>query len=300
MTRKPTLAGAAALFPLFLSPCALAQPLGTSPWAYSLQGGAAERSGVALDGTDTEFSRSRQFLGAGLDYGWSRRDSVGVSVGAGRSDYTFDGDDGSGTFSPWGEIEESRVSITGRFGVGDNGSVIVIPSWRRYGEAGASSSDSQTYGLLTAAFWKVGETLTIGPGFGAFSRLEDSARLFPLLAIDWNITPRLNLTTGRGLAATRGPGLTLAYQFNPAWSLELAGRYEEIEFRLDDGGVGRDRSIPVVLSARYRAAETFEFSAFLGTELSGKLSLDDVSGNTIRENDYGTALLLGASFRYRY
>ena len=293
------------LLGLLLSPVVFGQPQPAGPWVFSLDAGAAYQSESELENSDTEFSRDRVFLSAGVDYGWSRRDSIGVSIGVGESDYNFSADSRSGVFKAWDEVQEGQLSVTGRFGVGDKGSVIVIPSLRQYRESGASASDSQTYGLLTAAFWRLSDTLTIGPGLGVFSRLEGSNRVFPILAIDWDVSERWNLSTGGGLAATRGPGLTLSYQLDTAWSIDLSGRYEEFEFRLNDdglapGGVGSDKSVPVVLSARYKPNAQLNFSAFLGTGLDGRLRLRDASGNKLQETDYDSGVLVGATFSYRH
>lgn len=299
---SPILAGILVLLQI---PEVFAQQRSQSPWVFKVDGGAAYQPEVDLKKNEGGFARDRWFFSAGADYGWSRRDSIGLSIGSGRSTYDFREDARSDGISPWNKIEESRVSVVGRFGLGENSSVIVIPSLRQTGENGASSSDSQTYGLLTAAFWKVRDTLTIGPGIGVFTRLEDGTRVFPILAIDWDISERWNLSTGRGLAATQGPGLTLSYQLNPAWSLSLAGRYEDFEFRLDDkgvasGGVGRDKSIPLVLSTRFESSANYTFSAFVGAEMGGSLSLRDQFGNALQEYDYDTALVLGVTFGIRF
>ena len=292
-----------AIYLLVATQVVYGQPQQPSPWVFSLDGGAAYQSNADLENSDTGFSRDRLYFSAGLDYGWSRRDSVGISVGGGNASYDFEDPDAPSGGYPWSKIEESRVSLTGRFGIGETGSLIVIPSLRRYGEPGTSSSDSLTYGLLTAAFWRINEMLTIGPGIGVFSRLEQGKSVFPILAIDWDIAERWNLSTGGGLAATRGPGLTLQYQLSPDWSLDLSGRYEEFEFRLGDegaapGGVGSDKSIPVVLSARYQSGSQLSFSAFVGAGLEGRLRLRDAAGELVREGDYDSAMILGATFSY--
>jgi len=138
-----------------------------------------------------------------------------------------------------------------------------------------------------------------------FSRLEDSSRIFPILAIDWNITDRWNLSTGRGLAASQGPGLMLSYKLNEDWSLGLAGRYEDIEFRLDNegpaaGGVGRDQSMPVVFMAILEPSKKFSLSVFAGIELNGTLKLKDALGDVVEESDYDPAALFGATFEIRF
>lgn len=295
----------ATTFYLLLSSVAMAQAPERSPWVFTVSGGAAHQAEVDLKDTEGAFSVDRWFMSAGVDYGWSPRDSVGISFGGGRSTYEFDESASLGGEAPWEEIEDTRISLVGRFGFGDTGSLIVIPTVRQYREDGASSSDSQTYGLLAAAFWKISDTLTIGPGLGVFSRIEDSTRVFPILAIDWDISERWNLSTGSGLAASQGPGLTLNYTLNPNWSFGLTGRYEEIEFRLDEegpapGGVGKDEVIPLVLSARLDPNPRVSLSAFAGVELGGTLTLMDEFGGTIEESDYDPAPLFGATFEFRF
>ncbi len=153
--------------------------------------------------------------------------------------------------------------------------------------------------------WKLRDNLTIGPGIGIFSRLEDSTRFFPILAIDWDISDRWNLSTGRGLAASQGPGLTLSYQLNDDWSLGLAGRYENVEFRLDDegaaaGGIGRNQSMPLVFTAEVKPSKQLRLSLFGGLQFNGELKLKDAMGDVVEVSDYDPSLLVGASFEFRF
>ena len=263
------------------------------------------QSEADLEDNDGGFAVDRVFFGASLDYGWSMRDSIGISLGAGKLSYEFNDLAGFGGGEPWTEIEDRRVSLTWRHGFGETGSLFVIPTARMDGEKDASSGDSTTYGLYAAAAWRINETLTIGPGFGVFSRLEDGTRFFPILAIDWDISERWNLSTGRGLAASQGPGLTLGYEINEDWTIGIAGRYEDIEFRLDDegtaaGGVGRDQSLPLVFTARLTPSANLDLSVFTGIEFGGTLKLKDSSGKVIEESSYDPAPIFGATFEFRF
>ncbi len=272
---------------------------------FKADGGGVHQSEVDLSDSGGSFAVDRWFVSAGVDYAWDLRTSLGFSVGGGNSTYEFGDLAGLGGGEPWNKIKDARVSATWRFGFGETGSFIIIPSVRFNGENGVSSSDSSTYGLYAAAAWRINENLTIGPGVGVFSRLEDSSRIFPILAIDWNITDRWNLSTGRGLAASQGPGLMLSYKLNEDWSLGLAGRYEDIEFRLDNegpaaGGVGRDQSMPVVFMAILEPSKKFSLSVFAGIELNGTLKLKDALGDVVEESDYDPAALFGATFEIRF
>jgi long-subunit fatty acid transport protein len=282
-----------------------AQSQQDSPWIFKAEGALLHQSETDLSDEDGAFAIDRWFASGGVDYAWDRRTSLGFSVGGGKSIYEFDDLTEFGGGDPWGTIKEARASLTWRFGFGETGSMIIIPTVRFNGESGASSSDSSTYGLFAATTWRINESLTIGPGIGVFSRLEDGARAFPILAIDWDISERWNLGTGRGLAASQGPGLTLSYKLNDAWSFGLAGRYEDIEFRLDDsgtepGGVGRDQSFPLVATATLQPSQTFRLTVFAGIEFGGTLKLKNAQGITMQEVDYDPAPIFGLTVDARF
>jgi hypothetical protein len=285
--------------------CSMSVSAQAGAFVFKADGGGVHQSEVDLSDSGGSFAVDRWFVSAGVDYAWDLRTSLGFSVGGGHSNYDFGDLAALGGAEPWNKIKDARVSATWRFGFGETGSLIIIPSVRFNGESGASSSDSSTYGLYAAAAWRINENLTIGPGIGVFSRLEDSSRIFPILAIDWNITDHWNLSTGRGLAASQGPGLMLSYELNEDWSLGLAGRYEDIEFRLDNegpaaGGVGRDQSMPIVFMATLEPSKKFSLSVFTGIELNGTLKLKDALGDVVEESSYDPAALFGATFEIRF
>ena len=282
-----------------------AQEQQKGPWFFKIDGGGVHQSEADLSDSTGGFSMDRWFFSGGVDYAWSRRDSVGISIGGGQSNYDFVDESGFGGGEPWNKIDEMRVSLNGRFGFGETGSIFIIPTLRFNGEKDASSSDSRTWGLFAAATWRVGDSLTIGPGIGIFSRLESGTKVFPILAIDWDISDRWNLSTGRGLASSQGPGLTLSYKLNDDWSFGFAGRYENQEFRLDDegpaaGGVGRDKSMPLVFMANLSPNKKLKLSAFAGLALGGELRIKDSMDVTVDESDYDAALLVGLTFEYRF
>jgi len=293
------------LFALLFAAPANAQQQKTGPWYFSIDGIGAHQSEADLKDSSGGFARDSWFFRAGVDYAWSRRDSVGISVGGGAYIYDFNDDSGFGGGEPWHKVEDARVTLSGRFGFGETGQIFIVPTLRFNGESGASASDSRTFGVYAAAAWKVRDNLTIGPGFGVFSRLESSTRFFPILAIDWSINDRWNLSTGRGLASSQGPGLTLSYKLNQDWNFGLTGRYESIEFRLDDkgpapGGVGRDHSMPLVFTAQLKPNDRLSLAVITGVAFNGQLKLKNSAGDVVEESDYDPALLFGAVFDFRF
>lgn len=275
------------------------------PVTFNVDGGGVHQSEADLKDGGGSFDVDRWFLSAGINYAWNFRSSIGLSVGGGRSIYTFDPEGAFGGGDPWSTAEDFRISAPIRFKVTERAVGFVIPTMRVNREKGADTGDSTTYGLFAAVAWRLSEDLTIGPGIGVFSRLEDSTRVFPVLAIDWNISDRWNLSTGSGLAASVGPGLTLGYKVSPHWTIGLSGRYEDVEFRLnEDGpapeGIGRDQSFPLIVSGIVEPNDKTSFTLFAGAELGGTLKLKNALGVTVDETDYDPALIIGATFAVQF
>ncbi len=289
----------------------LVLPIGASAqpapggWSFTVDGLYAVQGDADLGEDDGEFSLRRAYIAASLDYLWTPRTALGVSLGGGVTRYDFSGQTGLGDGEPWEDIEDWRLSLVSRFEINERVSGIVIPSYRVNRESGASSSDADTWGLLAGVSWRLRPGLTLGPGIGVFDRLEESTAVFPILVIDWDITERWNLSTGRGLAASQGPGLTLGYTATEAWTISLVGRYEQIDFRLDEqgpapGGIGRDEVFPLVISADWSPHPGMRLGVFIGGEFGGELELADRFGDVIERSDYDTALIAGAGFMMRF
>jgi len=304
MTRSTVIISAIIVASSLYTMPATAQQQQKGPWFFKIDGAGVHQSEADLKDSSGGFSEDRWFVSAGVDYAWDRRTSIGISVGGGQSNYDFNDETDFGGGLPWNKINDTRVTLNGRFGFGETGSVFIIPTLRFNGEKGASGSDS-TWGLFAAMAWRVRENLTIGPGIGIFSRLESGTKFFPVLAIDWDITDRWNLSTGRGMASSQGPGLTLSYKLNEDWSFGVAGRYENKEFRLDDegpaaGGIGRDQSMPLVFTSTLTPNKNLNLSVFAGLEFGGKLKLRDSMDNLVAESDYDPAFLFGATFVFNF
>lgn len=275
------------------------------PWVWSLSGGIVHQFDTDLSDADGEFSVSRGFIQGSLGYAWNRRTSVSVSLGAGNTNYDFSRAATIDGEAPWEQIEDYRISVPIRFSPSERSDVLIIPSVRTNAESGADHSDGRTEGVLAGFGWKFSESLTLGPGFGWFSEISGGSRVFPILVIDWKITEKWALSTGQGTAASQGPGLTLNYQLAEKWRLGVSGRYEKTQFVLEDtdaraGGVGEEKSLPLVFVATYSPGPMTSFSAIVGAEFEGKLRLEDSRGNRIASTDFDTAPVIGLAFSSRF
>lgn len=270
---------------------------------YTIQAGYLHQMSADID-SGGDFSADRFFLQAGLNHMFRRKLFAGISLGGGQDRYNFSGSTGLGGTKPWANINNLRISTPIRYVPEGSWSYLVVPSLRFNYENGASMSDSQTWGVLAGATYRISKTLSVGPGIGVFSQLEDDTNIFPILVIDWRITPTLSLETGRGFAATQGPGLQLRWDISDKWTLTAGGRYEKIRFRLDDkgiaeNGIGEDKSVPLFATAQYKMTSRASISGLIGVDVDGSLRLENEDGDRLNKSDYDPAPLLALVFKLR-
>jgi outer membrane receptor protein involved in Fe transport len=211
------------------------------------------------------------------------------------------GSSGFGGLDPWNRIREFRVDVPIQYFTDNRWTVFATPSLRFDAEAGASLIDGMNGGLIAGAAYRFSDSLTIGPGIGVFTEIEDDAQLLPVLLVNWKITDTLSLETGGGTAASRGPGLQLRWQYSPRWQLALGSRYEKLRFRVDDsgpapGGVGEEKAFPVYALAEFAVSRNAKLTLIGGAEVGTSLRLEDASGNLITDSDLSTAPFFGANF----
>ncbi len=230
---------------------------------------------------------------------------LGLSAGLGEQRYRFSGGGDFSRLRPWADVQAVRVSGSAFWRPTDRWDLFAIPSVRWDAETGASLGDGQIAGLLTGASYRFNDRLSIGPGVGVFSELEDDTDFFPILAVDWRITDQLSLRTGGGFAASRGPGLAFDWAPDDQWSVALGARYEKERFRLDDqgvapGGIGQATSTPIYLAVTRKLGNIGRLCGVVGVELNGALRLEDSTGALLQRTDKDDAPFAGASFDVRF
>ena len=272
-------------------------------WSSFARGGAVYQFDADLD-EGGSYDVKRFTFQAGQGYGWDPRTSVSLALGYSYDGYSFSRGSGIGAAAPWEDVHSFSLGVPMRKGIGDDWSAFLIPSVQSSGESGSSFDETITGGVLTGVAYRFGEHLTIGPGVGVVSQLEDSATIFPVLIIDWKITDTLSLETGRGLGASMGPGLTLNYRADRNWSFSVGGRYEKVRFRLDDrgtvpGGIGEDRSFPLYAGFTYSYSPEIKLSFVGGVEFGAELAVEDSDGNRIMKESSDPGGFLGFTFSFR-
>ena len=263
----------------------------TSTWrntlttAYAWQGDSdlAGQGGFRVDRGVLQYQVSRR---AG------QRWILGGSVGFGEDRYRFTGAPG---ITPWADVRSVQFGLPLRYLADSAWTLFGLPILRFSAEQNAGLSEGREFGLIAGASYRFSDRLTIGPGLGAFRGVGNEDDLFPVLFVNWRLTDTLSLETGRGLAATRGPGLSLRWRPQRKWTFGLAARYEKYRFRLADGAdsIGQDKSVPIIATASWQATSALTLSAIAGVETSGVLRVEDADGNLMAEESYRTAPIAG-------
>lgn len=249
---------------------------------------------------------SSQFFYARAGVPLYRAEGRVIALSAGYSLNSYDFSGGAtpfsfGSLSPWDDIHTVRLGLPIRWKFGERWDFFAASSIGFVGESGADFGDSLQGGGIAAFSYKFSDRLSLGPGIGYMTQIEDDASIFPVIAVNWKLTEALSLTTGPSVGATLGPGLALNWDISDKTRFSLGARYEKLRFRLDKnnsaspGGVGEDRGIPVFVGLSFQAAKHLRLSFVGGVDFGNELQLEDVGGNEILESDYDPSPFVGVN-----
>ena len=281
-----------------------AGPASKIGWSVFTRGGYVHQMDTDIDNGGS-FSVNRFFVQGGPSYVSDKGTSISLAVGYGLDGYNFSGNTGFGGRNPWEDIHSLRFSIPLRWKINEQWAGFVSPTIRFAGEKEADFDNALTGGGFAGFSYRYSDSLTIGPGIGVLTQLEDSTRVIPILIINWKITDTLSLNTGRGIGATLGPGLTFDWRPSRVWSFSIGGRYERLRFRLDEegtvpNGIGDDLSFPIFGGIAYSFTPMIRIGVLGGVEVGGELRLEDENGNTIIKENHDPAGFLGITFSARF
>lgn len=225
---------------------------------------------------------------------------LAVSVGYGLDLYDFSGTTRLGGVDPWENIHTLSIAALLSLDLNDDWTVFGGPVVQFAREDNVGLDDSFIGGAVVGATYKVSSALTVGGGIGVVTQIEDDARLFPVIVLDWEISDTLRLTSQTSGAAGRS-GLELVYDLGNDWETAIGGSYDFRRFRLDDEGiapegVGEETRIPIRARLSYRAGDHFVIDLYAGIAMSSELVLEDADGVLLGREDVDPAGLFGLTF----
>ncbi len=231
--------------------------------------------------------------------GLTRDLDLAVSIGYGLDLYDFSGTTRLGGIEPWENIHTLSVGALLSLDMNNDWTVFAGPVFQFAREDNVDLDDSFIGGGVVGATYEVSSALTVGGGIGVVSQIEDDARFFPVIVLEWEISDTLRLTSQTTGAAGRS-GLELVYDLGNDWETAIGGSYDFRRFRLDDtgiapDGVGEETRLPIRARLSYRAGNHFIIDLYAGIAMSSELSLEDTDGTLLGQEDVDPAGLLGVT-----
>lgn len=210
-------------------------------------------------------------------------------------DYDFETNELPVLDEPWEEVHTFQFSARASFRLDNNWSIFGGPVLQFSGEADADFDDGFTGGGAIGLTYRADQDLTIGGGVLLMSQIEDSARVFPIIVIDWKITEDLRLTNRSGLD---GAGLELIFDLDRHTELAVGMGFEFKRFALENDGAGQDTGLPIRF--RYTRAFTpaFSFTAFVGAKVNGEIELRTDTARFDKDTDEAFIFGIGGSYRF--
>ena len=232
--------------------------------------------------------------------GLTRDLDLAVSVGYGLDLYDFSGTTRLGGVDPWADIHTLSVGALLSLDLNNDWTVFGGPVVQFAREDNVGLDDSFIGGGVVGATYQVSSALTVGGGIGVVSQIEDDARFFPVIVLEWEISDTLRLTSQTSGAAGRS-GLELVYDLGNDWEAAIGASSDFRRFRLNDEGiapegVGEETRLPIRARLSYRAGDHFIIDLYTGIAMSSELTLEDTDGMLLGQEDVDPAGLLGVTF----
>lgn len=222
----------------------------------------------------------------GMRYDFSESLRLVLSLRQEFSEYDFAGATTlvPGDAEPWEDVHSSRVEarLAGRFEgawgwvVGGAGRLSFEP-----GADVGSSLLGLGYGGIQYRF---SDDFSLTLGAGVASRLEDDARVFPLVALEWRVSEQVRVRSD-------GLGLAVIAQVADGWELVMRGAYESREWRLSEDrgvladGVARDDRVVVGGEVAWKPTPRFRIAVQGGVAMWQELEALTAAGVTVGEQE---------------
>jgi len=280
---------------------ATAEPMPAANFSYSIAPLYHVESGLDAGG---EAGFAGVFTTLGGSWTLAEGASLGLRLAFDYEDWRFDQPQGFGGFAPWNNLYRLGLSLPYNYATGGGWVWGLTPTLMYSGESGADFSKALEYGATISLARKLRPDLTLGLGFGAYERIEET-KVFPFLIVNWNITDRLRLTNPFPAGPAGPAGLELAYRLDGGWEAGLGATYRSYRQRLDEGGpfpdgVGENSYIPLYVHIGRNLTDGIKLRFYAGATLSGQLRVEDEDGDRLYEDDQDPAAMLGLALIGRF
>jgi len=229
---------------------------------------------------------------------------AGLSLTYDWQQWSFDNVTRFGSAAPWRDIQQPQIGATFMYAFSEDVQMMVMPSVSWAYANGASTGDALNYGAVAIVSRDFSPKLTLGLGAAVFRQI-DRTRVFPFIAVDWQIDDRWRLTNPFAAGPAGGAGLELVYKASDDWQVGVGGTYRSYAFRLaQDGpvpdGIGENSSIPVFLRLSRNIGKQAQVDLYAAALANGTLKVKNRNGDDLATADYDVAPLVALTLRYRF
>lgn len=254
-----------------------------------------------------EFSVTRAHGGISATYEFNPDLKLDAAFGYEFSSYDFSGTAGFGGLDPWEDIHSIRFSARFTYRLDEQWSLFGGPVFTLSAEDGADLGDGFAPGGLVGATYRFSDELTLGGGLFVVGEIEDDVAVFPTIIVNWKINDEWTLRNSRADfgPGSLGGGLEAAWAFAADFEVAFGVGYQWRQFKLDDSGmapdgVGIELSVPLYADLTWNINPTASLNVMAAVAVTGELELQDSGGNTISEQDYDPAALIGARLTLKF
>ncbi|MCZ7566186.1 MAG: hypothetical protein M5U08_22330 [Burkholderiales bacterium] len=251
-----------------------------------------------------DFSVGGAILRAGASRGFGADHRAGVTLNYDYFDYSFGNPAAFGGVAPWDKLQRYGISLPSTFALRDGWRLGITPSFDRFEERGAKSSDALAWGGTFAAVKRFADGNVVGLGLAAFNRIEETS-VAPFLVVDWRFGRSSRLINPLAAGPTGPAGLQLDYLFDNGWTVGVGAAWRRIRYRLSEGGpvpngVGEISGAPVFLRASREFVGIYTLNLYAGAVAAGALRVEDPRGNLLREDEFDLAPFAGVNVTVRF
>ena len=255
-----------------------------------------------FDNAPGDFSVNRAFVGLNIADSLNEDIFYSLDFLVEHSSYDFNAASSlvPGSNDPLDDALSLTFTPSFRFALSDEWAVHTGGALFVNGETDADFTQSVRASVFGGVERKFSDRLTLSLLIVAWSRLEDSAQVFPLLTVSWQINELMRLQT-------RGLGAEFISDLGNGWSLGARAAWEYREYRLSDSsgaplpeGVLRDTGIVASLELAWKPSHDVVLAIEGGGVLAQELEFLDRGGALISQTDADPALFVGirASFAF--
>ena len=202
--------------------------------------------------------------------------SVGANLGYETTDYDWRLNQATvlrPSSLPWSSVKKNSAGLSVSYRPDQHWMFLVSPKVQYAYANTTSSSDAQSYGVVTSAMYRFASGNVLGFGVAYLNDIN-KVRTVPYLAVKWQVTDKLTLANPFQAGFSSPAGLELSYQLNDSWDVGVGTSKHTERFLIGDD----KESIEIdewvgFLRAGYALTPRININGYAGYYFAGEMEL---------------------------